>query len=173
MLGAEVTESVCALAMIGGKPPMCPGNDPRTLDAVAGEVQRCDEGAARTEVAPNHDGLYGAHVSILSPAAVSALVRTIPLVGSRRRDRYTAPEDVRYSLSPEAINGPVEGAGLRPVHAWVPRNDGTQHRFDAVAVSSTPDAVCVRWLVDGQLFQAWVWRTGVKHRKLAAAVDAT
>jgi hypothetical protein len=38
----------------------------------------------------------------------------------------------------------------------VPENDGTQRRVAAVAVSSTPDAVCVRWLVDGYLVQAWV-----------------
>lgn len=66
----------------------------------------------------------------------------------------------------------MEGAGLRPVRAWVPANDGTQHRVSAVAVSSTPDAVCVRWSEDGHLFQAWVWRAAVKHRTVPAAIDA-
>jgi hypothetical protein len=95
-----------------------------------------------------------------------------PRVGGRRRDRYTAPEEARYSLSPEAIGGPVEGAGQRPVRAWVPENDGTERRVDAVAVSSTPDAVCVRWSVDGHLVQAWVWRAAVRHRARPAAIDA-
>ncbi|MBF4629586.1 hypothetical protein [Curtobacterium flaccumfaciens] len=93
-------------------------------------------------------------------------------MGGRRRDRYTAPEEARYTLSPEAIGAPVEGAGLRPVRAWVPANDGTQSRVDAVAVSSTPDAVCVRWLHDGRAFQAWVWRAAVRHRTVPAAIDA-
>jgi hypothetical protein len=93
-------------------------------------------------------------------------------MGGRRRDRYTAPEEARYSLSPEAIGAPVEGAGLRPVRAWVPENDGTQRRVAAVAVSSTPDAVCVRWLADEHLVQAWVWRAAVRHRAVPAAVDA-
>lgn len=93
-------------------------------------------------------------------------------MGGRRGDRYTAPEEARYSLSPEAIGGPVEGGGLRPVRAWVPANDGTQHRVDAVAVSSTPDAVCVRWIEDRHTFQAWVWRAAVRHRTRPAAVDA-
>lgn len=66
----------------------------------------------------------------------------------------------------------MEGAGLRPVRAWVPENDGTQSRAAAVAVSSTPDAVCVRWLVDGRLVQAWVWRAAVRHRTVPAAIDA-
>ncbi len=61
----------------------------------------------------------------------------------------TAPEEARYSLSPEAIGSPVEGSGLRPVRAWVPALDGSQSSVDAAAVSSTPDAVCVRWLDDG------------------------
>jgi hypothetical protein len=103
---------------------------------------------------------------------VSALASTIPPVGSRRWDRYTAPEEARYSLSPEAIGAPIEGSGLRPVRAWVPALDGTQSRVDAVAVSSTPDAVCVRWLDDGRPFQAWVWRAAVRHRATPAAIDA-
>lgn len=93
-------------------------------------------------------------------------------MGGRRRDRHTAPEEARYWLSPEAIGGPVEGAGLRPVRAWVPAKDGTQSRVAAIAVSSTPDAVCVRWLIDGHLVQAWVWRAAVRHRATPAAIDA-
>lgn len=93
-------------------------------------------------------------------------------MGGRRRDRYTAPEEARYSLSPEAIGAPVEGAGLLPVRAWVPATDGTQYRVDAVAVSSTPDAVCLRWLHGGHTFQGWVWRSAVRHRMSPAAVDA-
>lgn len=103
---------------------------------------------------------------------MSPLLRTLRCVGGRRRDRYTAPEQARYSLSPEAIGAPVEGAGLLPVRAWVPVNDGTQHRVDAVAVSSTPDAVCLRWLDGGHMFQGWVWRAAVRHRARPAAVDA-
>jgi len=103
---------------------------------------------------------------------VSALASTLRVVGGRRRDRYTAPEEARYSLSPEAIGAPVEGSGLRPVRAWVPATDGTQSRIDAVAVSSTPDAVCVRWLDEGHTFQAWVWRAAVRHRATPAAIDA-
>ncbi|WIE74093.1 hypothetical protein [Curtobacterium sp. MCJR17_020] len=93
-------------------------------------------------------------------------------MGSRRRDRYTAPEDARFSLPPEAIGAPIEGAGRHPVRAWVLRNDGTLHRVEAVAVSSTPDAVCVRWRDGKHMVQSWVWRTAVRHRARPAAVDA-
>lgn len=96
---------------------------------------------------------------------------------SARRVDYTAgpgpvPEEARYSLSPEVVGALVEGAGLRPVRAWVPANDGIQSRVDAVAVTSTVDAVCVRRLRDGHAFQAWVWRAAVLHRAVPAAVQA-
>lgn len=74
-----------------------------------------------------------------------------------------------FSLSPEAYGGPVVGAGLLPVRAWVQAPEGL-FRVDGVAVSQTPDAVLVRWKrPDGLALEAWVWRAAVKHRKAPPA----
>jgi hypothetical protein len=76
-----------------------------------------------------------------------------------------------FSLSPEAYGGPVVGAGLLPVRAYVQTPDGL-FRVDGVAVSQTPDAVLVRWdRDDGLTLDAWVWRAAVKHRKAPTRVS--
>jgi hypothetical protein len=76
-----------------------------------------------------------------------------------------------FSLSPDAYGGPVVGAGLLPVRAYVQTPDRL-FRVDGVAVSATPDAVLVRWdRDDGLTLDAWVWRGAVKHRKAPTRVS--
>lgn len=86
-------------------------------------------------------------------------------MGKRRSDRFVPPVTATpFSLSPEAYGGPVQGAALRPVRAWVQAPEGL-FRVDGVAVSMTPDAVLVRWeRLDGLPLEAWVWRAAVRHR---------
>ncbi|WP_309779803.1 hypothetical protein [Curtobacterium sp. SORGH_AS_0776] len=65
----------------------------------------------------------------------------------------TAP----FSLPEETIGGPVTGAGLLPVRAYVQAREGLV-RVDGQAVMQTPDAVLVRFgHGDGYPLQACVW----------------
>ncbi|WP_146247709.1 hypothetical protein [Curtobacterium sp. MCSS17_006] len=86
-------------------------------------------------------------------------------MGKRRSDRWQPPmQATPFSLSKEAYGGPVVGAGLLPVRAYVQTPEGL-FRVDGLAVSQTPDAVLVRWdRADGLPLEAWVWRAAVRHR---------
>ncbi|WP_146242513.1 MULTISPECIES: hypothetical protein [unclassified Curtobacterium] len=90
-------------------------------------------------------------------------------MGKRRSDRFVPPVTATpFSLSPEAYGGPVFGAGLLPVHAYVQTPEGL-FRVEGGRVSQTPAAVLVRWdRADGLPLEVWVWRTAaVRHRALA------
>ena len=90
-------------------------------------------------------------------------------MGPRRSNRYTPPVTAPFSLSPEAHGGPVTGAGLLPVRAYV-QTPADPVRVEGEAVSQTPEAVLVRFgKSDGYPLQAWVWRSAVRHRSSSGA----
>lgn len=92
-------------------------------------------------------------------------------MGPRRSNRFTPPVTAPFSLSPEAYGGPVFGAGLLPVWAYVQTPDALV-RVEAEAVSQTPDAVLVRFgHGDGYPLQAWIWRSAVTHRARTTGVE--
>jgi len=85
----------------------------------------------------------------------------------RRRDRWLPP--VATSLSLEARGGPaVDVTPPLPVRAWV-QTSVALIRVEGRALCETPDAVLVEWGSGQGATDAWVWRSGVRHRRTELA----
>lgn len=71
-----------------------------------------------------------------------------------------------FSLSEEARGSDVVRASEpMPVHAWV-QFPTFLHRVKGFATAWTTDAVLVEWGWQGRKQEAWIWRSGVRHREL-------
>lgn len=85
----------------------------------------------------------------------------------RRHDRWLPP--AATSLPPEARGGPVvDVTPPLPVRAWV-QTRVELIRVEGRALSETPDAVLVEWGFGQAATDAWVWRSGVRHRRIELA----